>query len=997
MAKNREVKITVKFDGKGAVKGTARVESGMKNLKGETEKASKSFSGARKRLASLSTLAKGAAAAAIGTALYKSFQKMIAAGSRFQSGLADIQAITGLSGKSLNGLGDAALDASVKYGESAENILEAQKIVASKIAVRVDLASKKGAEALKQTTDAALKLATASNIDLKTAVNATTTALNQFNIPATEADRVINLIAADAKFGAVEARGQAAAYKEAGSVFAQANSSLRELGAGVQILGTNSIEGSQAGRMLKNIMLQLETSGKQLAKYGIHNINVEQDGFIKTMQKLTPLLGHSNEMLKIFQRENLSAAQILIKHADSMQNMYEKTKDTNVATQQAAVQMDTFKKAEEQLSAAINKNLIEAFKGVDGIGVKFIHTLTGMVHGVGSVVQTISGWMQVPVSDKIQQQRIKLNGLVDELASANTGEKRRKELIQKIQKIYPNFFDNLDTEKLKNDQLYDTLTDVNKAYNLRITMQKLSEDHAQAEKRLGQARAESVKSEANLWQQLSKTVQNNDFLSPQLIQVNSVEKAFQNLKSAIIDYGKQTGKTFHTIAKLPGAAHLRFQNAQRSLKEATDNLSESEKQQQQRMNVLLKMYPNAAKTIKKYFGAQENALKLLKAQRKAIKQHIASLKSQKMAAKAAGLQAKQYDSQLLALTSKLAGVNKKIQENTEKTNQNTQAKKKNQNASGGTSSSTPVPTGNTVTTTSLPSSGTKVSTTSGSSSLGIAKKGLPGQHTSKKIQLEKKLHNLRMQYHQAESVAQAKKLRSQYLATQSQIKQIQTTKRQHAAQKEFQKQLGRSIQLAIANSDSVEEASKKIVKSLVAQIISKYVSAALSTALGSGPAAFIVAPALTAAAVAAGEALMKPILNSFHSGGVLEGPSHARGGIAITRRSRPVAEAEGDEAIINRRSTRLFYDELSAINQAGGGKKFPGAATFAGGGVLSGRDTSNLSRMMVRQQLNTEMLAAAIRDGLSRAHLTAPVELNDFDESIGEYRRQEDSIGNEVN
>lgn len=49
-------------------------------------------------------------------------------------------------------------------------------------------------------------------------------------------------------------------------------------------------------------------------------------------------------------------------------------------------------------------------------------------------------------------------------------------------------------------------------------------------------------------------------------------------------------------------------------------------------------------------------------------------------------------------------------------------------------------------------------------------------------------------------------------------------------------------------------------------------------------------------------------------GRYLVGPSHAQGGIQI--------EAEGGEAIINKRSTAKFKPLLSAINQAGGGVKF---------------------------------------------------------------------------
>lgn len=63
-------------------------------------------------------------------------------------------------------------------------------------------------------------------------------------------------------------------------------------------------------------------------------------------------------------------------------------------------------------------------------------------------------------------------------------------------------------------------------------------------------------------------------------------------------------------------------------------------------------------------------------------------------------------------------------------------------------------------------------------------------------------------------------------------------------------------------------------------------------------------------------------------GGIFEGKSHAQGGIKFSSGGR-LMEAEGGEAIINRRSTAMFRPQLSAMNAAGGG------VTFADGGILN--------------------------------------------------------------
>ena len=99
----------------------------------------------------------------------------------------------------------------------------------------------------------------------------------------------------------------------------------------------------------------------------------------------------------------------------------------------------------------------------------------------------------------------------------------------------------------------------------------------------------------------------------------------------------------------------------------------------------------------------------------------------------------------------------------------------------------------------------------------------------------------------------------------------------------------------------------------------------------------VVGPALGAAAAAfavvSGLKNVQKIVSTkdkFARGGIISGPSHANGGVPISTPTGMI-EAEGGEAIINKNSTRMFARELSAINEAGGGKKI-----FAKGGVVSG-------------------------------------------------------------
>ena len=95
----------------------------------------------------------------------------------------------------------------------------------------------------------------------------------------------------------------------------------------------------------------------------------------------------------------------------------------------------------------------------------------------------------------------------------------------------------------------------------------------------------------------------------------------------------------------------------------------------------------------------------------------------------------------------------------------------------------------------------------------------------------------------------------------------------------------------------------------------------------------------------------------FADGGMVVGPSHAQGGVKFAVGGR-VAELEGGEAVINKRSTAMFHSQLSAMNQAGGGVKFeqggltPGtqAALDNAKGTWTAGDIANLISQSINSQ-----------------------------------------------
>lgn len=101
------------------------------------------------------------------------------------------------------------------------------------------------------------------------------------------------------------------------------------------------------------------------------------------------------------------------------------------------------------------------------------------------------------------------------------------------------------------------------------------------------------------------------------------------------------------------------------------------------------------------------------------------------------------------------------------------------------------------------------------------------------------------------------------------------------------------------------------------------------------------------------------------TGGVLRGRSHANGGIPFSVGGRVGFEAEGGEAIINKKSTSMFRTQLSAINQAGGGR------SFAVGGVP---ESSSISVGNISRASESSVSQREIFEAIAQLKIVATIE-----------------------
>jgi len=139
-------------------------------------------------------------------------------------------------------------------------------------------------------------------------------------------------------------------------------------------------------------------------------------------------------------------------------------------------------------------------------------------------------------------------------------------------------------------------------------------------------------------------------------------------------------------------------------------------------------------------------------------------------------------------------------------------------------------------------------------------------------------------------------------------------------------QLAQDLRNAALSGQSAIQAMKSAIRAELMEAVAGFASSAFKSL----PFPINIGVAAGAAGIVGGvfDKLVGGIPDTFANGGMVHGRSHAQGGEKFAVGGR-VVELEGGEAVINKRSTAMFRNQLSAMNAAGGGVK------FADGGLLN--------------------------------------------------------------
>jgi TP901 family phage tail tape measure protein len=370
MAENKKVIISIVVDDKSAKKNLNEVEKSTKKAGDAANKANKGFLG----------LGKTFTAIARGFVIVKSFQllskgitesvKILA---NFELQMAKVKAITGASDKEFKKLEKSAKDLALGTMFTATQVAELQ-LAYSKLGFTT--------EEILAATDATTKLATITGDDLANSADVVGSAIRGFGLDATEAGRVVDVMAKSFTSSALNLENFKQSMKTVAPIASAANISLEQTTAMLGVLADSGLRGTVAATGLRNLMSQLTDPTSKLAKelgYTINNsegLSIAFEDLVKKNIDLATATGLTDKRTK-------AAFLTLLKGADKVDKLTKSLDSANGSAQeQAEIIEDTLSVSWDKFGSAIEGFILRDGAGLTSFLQKSLEGITDLINGL---------------------------------------------------------------------------------------------------------------------------------------------------------------------------------------------------------------------------------------------------------------------------------------------------------------------------------------------------------------------------------------------------------------------------------------------------------------------------------------------------------------------------------------------------------------------------------------------------------------------------------------
>lgn len=292
----------------------------------------------------------------------------------FDKSMRELQAVAGVSGKTLADIGVYAREAAKAFGTDASTSVESYKLLLSQLGPELA----KTPRQLQEMGNAVQTTAKLMGNDVTAAAEVLTTAMNQYGISLEDPikatatmKQMMNAMAAAGQAGSAELPQIANALKQSGMAANSAGVKFNELNAAIQVLDKAGKKGSEGGVAIRNIL-------GSLAKNNIGNNSMT---FAERLKTLKPLLKDDAALIKMFGVENANAARALIEgtsEIDKFNKAIEEGVSAQSASTQAEIIMNSISERQAKMSAIFNDFKIDVQQTFG--------SLAGYVGGVGDTV-----------------------------------------------------------------------------------------------------------------------------------------------------------------------------------------------------------------------------------------------------------------------------------------------------------------------------------------------------------------------------------------------------------------------------------------------------------------------------------------------------------------------------------------------------------------------------------------------------------------------------------
>lgn len=333
--------------------------------------------------------------------LRQSIDELNAPGIALNTSMAELSAITNVTGKSLDAIEVAARKTSKTFGTDASANVESYKLVLSQL----DPEIAKNSKAMQLMGDNINILSKQMKGDTVMATNVLTTSMNQFGVSTEDpiqaakvmAD-MMNTMSAAAQAGSAELPQIQSALEQVGMVAKTTGLSFEATNAQIQILDKAGKKGSEGGVALRNVLTTLSQGrfSSHFAKEGLEEVGISVEYLANTSISLTDRLRTLRQiqndtalMTKVFGKENMAAAIAMINGADTADELTAQITGTNSAVEQADIIMGSFSEKMARKKARWDDLKISIFNATESIQ-PFISGSLDTIGAVGELLFNVN-------------------------------------------------------------------------------------------------------------------------------------------------------------------------------------------------------------------------------------------------------------------------------------------------------------------------------------------------------------------------------------------------------------------------------------------------------------------------------------------------------------------------------------------------------------------------------------------------------------------------------